>query len=191
MHPTHKEHLHNHTTACETVVRLSSYANIFLLLYACTASSAAEAAPQPSGKWQILPAPSTTEESIALSLKAENPVAGWMKTSVPVLTIQCNKGKPAVYIETGMGLEVTMVDQQIVHIQLDDNKPISQRWREVTNATVSASTRDSTALIRQLIQSQKFLFKFTPFSSAPAQAEFVVSGLSAYSPQLDRACWGK
>ena len=84
-----------------------------------------------------------------------------------------------------------MVDQQIVRTQFDNNKPITQRWREVTNATVSASTRDSTALVKQLVQSQKFIFEFTPFGVAPVQAEFAVTGLSAYSPQLDRACWDK
>lgn len=191
MHPIRKKHQHSHMAACKIVIWLIPYLNTFLLLCAGAASITAEAAPQASGKWQILPAPSTHEGAMTLSLKAENPVAGWMKTSVPILTIQCESGKPTVYIETGMGLEVTMVDRQIVHIQFDGNKPITQRWHEVTNATVSASTRDSTTLVRQLTQSQKFLFKFTPFNSAPAQAEFVVSGLSAYSPQLDRACWGK
>jgi hypothetical protein len=112
-----------------------------------------------------------------------------MKTSVPILTIQCVKGKAALYVETGMALEVTVVDQQIVKLQLDGNKPFTQRWREVTNATVSA--RDTTTLIKQLAQSQKFIFEFTPFGSAPAQAEFAVAGLSAYLPQLAKACWGK
>ena len=170
---------------------LTPYANTFLLLYVCIAPIAAGATPQPPGKWQVLPVPSAGEESLTLSLKAEKAVTGWMKTSVPILTIQCSKGKAAVYIETGMALEVTVVDQQIVHIQLDDNKPITQRWREVTNATISASTRDATVLIKQLTQSQKLLFEFTPFNSTPAQAEFAVTGLSAYSPRLTRTCWGK
>ena len=112
-----------------------------------------------------------------------------MKTSVPILTIQCVKGGAALYVETGMALEVTVVDQQIVLLQLDGSKPFTQRWREVTNATVSA--RDATTLIKQLAQSQKFIFEFTPFSSAPAQAEFTVAGLSAYLPRLAKACWKK
>ena len=112
-----------------------------------------------------------------------------MKTSVPVLTIQCAKGNSAVYVETGVALEVTVVDQQIVNLQFDGGKPITQRWREITNATVSA--REATTLIKQLAQSQKFIFEFTPFGSAPAQAEFTVAGLSAYLPQLAKVCWRK
>lgn len=161
-----------------------------LLLCACIAPVAAAATPQSFGKWQVLPAPSG-EGSLAVSLKAEKAVKGWMKSSVPTLTIQCSKGKATVYIETGMALEVTMVDRQIVHIRFDDNKPVTQRWQEITNATAAASARDSTALVKQLAQSQKFMFEFTPFSSAPAQAEFDVAGLAAYLPQLALACWGK
>ena len=182
---------HSDIAACKTVMWLTPYIKFSLLLYACAVPIAAQAAPQPLGKWQVLPAPSTGEASLALSLKAEKAVTGWMKKSVPTLTIQCDKGKSSVYIETGIGLEVTMVDQQIVHIQLDDNKPVTQRWREVTNATVSASSRDATALIKRLAQSQKFLFEFTPFNSAPTQVEFAVTGLSAYSAQIDRMCLGQ
>jgi len=184
----YKEHC-NHEVVCKSVTWLARYVSTLLLLFVCTAPVVAETASQSFGKWQISPAPSTGEESLILSLKAEKAVKGWMKTSVPVLTIQCVKGKAAVYVETGMALEVTVVDQQIVHLQLDGGKPFHQRWREVTNATVSA--RDATALIKQFAQSQKFIFEFTPFSSAPAQAEFAVAGLSAYLPQLARTCWGK
>lgn len=190
MRPANKKYP-GHTVGCETVGRPVPYVKTILLLYIFAASMAAEATPQPSGKWQILASPSTPEESIALSLKAEKPVAGWMKMSIPTLVIECNKGKPAVYVDTGIALEVTQVDQQIVRIQLDDNKPTPQRWREVANAAVSASTRDATALIKQLTQSRRLLFTFNPFNSAAAQAEFAVNGLSAYSPQLDRTCWGK
>ncbi len=112
-----------------------------------------------------------------------------MKTAVPVLTIQCEKGSAAVYVETGLSLEVTVVDQQIVRLQFDNNKPFPQRWREVTNAAVSA--REAAALIKQIAQSQKLVFEFTPFGSAPVQAEFTVTGLPAYQPQLAKACWGQ
>lgn len=110
-----------------------------------------------------------------------------MKSSVPILTIHCEKGKSALYVETGMALEVTMVDMQYVRLQLDDNKPFAQKWHEATNATVSA--RDASTLIKQLAKSQKFIFEFTPFSSLPAQAEFNVVGLSAFLPKLSKVCW--
>jgi hypothetical protein len=182
----HKKHC-NPKTVCKFVTRFAPYVRTFLLLWVCAAPVATEAAPQSSIKWQLSPAPSAGDESLTLSLKAEKAVNGWMKTSVPILTIHCEKGKSALYVETGMALEVTMVDKQFVRLQLDDNKPFAQIWREVTNATVSA--RDASTLIKRLAQSQQFIFEFTPFSSSPAQAEFTVVGLSAYLPQLTKACW--
>ncbi|MDD5274286.1 MAG: type VI secretion system-associated protein TagO [Methylovulum sp.] len=174
--------------ACAAAVAwLTPGACTLLLLFACSAPVVAETITQAYGKWQILPTPSAEGESLTLSLKAEKAVKGWMKTSVPILTIQCKKGSAAIYVETGMALEVTVVDQQIVHLQIDGNKPFTQRWREVTNATISA--RDATPLIKQLAQSQKLTFEFTPFSSSPIQTEFAVAGLSAYLPQLAKACW--
>ena len=172
--------------ACKTAAWYTPYSRILLLLCVYTTSAVADTMLQPS-KWQILPAQPSIEEPLTLSLKAEKAVKGWMSTSIPVLTIQCAKGSAAVYVETGMALEVTMVDQQIVRLQLDGNKPFPQRWREVTNATVSA--RDATALVKQLTQSQKFIFEFTPFNGTPTQAEFSVTGLSAYLPKLAKACW--
>lgn len=189
MHLTHIQGRCEQIAACRPVIGFILYVFTFLLTCVCSAPVVAETAPLSSIKWQVSPAPSASEESLTLSLKAEKAVKGWMKASVPVLTIQCMKRKAALYVETGMALEVTVVDQQIVHLQLDGNKPFTQRWREITNATVSA--RDATTLIKQLAQSQKFIFEFTPFGSAPAQAEFSVAGLSAYLPQLAKACWGK
>lgn len=159
------------------------------LLCICTAAFAANDTSQQFGKWLVAPASSKGDESLTLSLKAEKEVEGWMKSYVPILTIQCNRGKADVYIETGLALEVTPVDQHTVRVQFDGNKLITQRWREVANATMSV--RDATALIKQLSQSRKFIFEFTPYGIAPVQTEFAVAGLSAYLPQLARACWKK
>jgi len=103
------------------------------------------------------------------------------------LTIHCKNGNAELFVETGMALEVTMVDMQYVRLQLDDNKPYAQKWHEATNATVWA--RHAPSLIKQLAQSKKFIFEFTPFSSLPAQAEFNVVGLSAFLPKLSKVCW--
>ncbi|MBI5658756.1 MAG: hypothetical protein HZC43_04220 [Nitrosomonadales bacterium] len=148
----------------------------------------AAASSQSFGKWQISPAPSG-EESLSLSLRAEKAVKGWMKSATPTLTIECRNKKAAVYVETWLPLEVTQVDKQIVRVQFDNGKPIPQRWQEITNAAMGASTRDSILLVKQLAKSQKFVFEFTPFNSPPVQAEFDVAGLAAYLPQLGRMCW--
>ncbi len=79
-----------------------------------------------------------------------------------------------------------MVDKQFVRLQLDDKEPFAQNWQEVTNATISAW--HTPTLIKQLTQSKKFIFEFTPFGSPPARAEFTVVGLSDYLSKLTKAC---
>lgn len=162
---------------------------ISLLLYACASTSAyAAEAIQPASKWLILPPP-YGDKSLAISLKAEKAVKGWMQSATPRLIIQCDKKKVEIYIETIMPLEVTQVDKQIVSVQFDNNKPSRQRWQEIANAAVAANARDSALLIKQFAQSKKFVFEFTPFNSPSVKAEFDISGLEAFQPNLATTCW--
>jgi hypothetical protein len=161
----------------------------FLLPFACTAHAAqTDVLPKPAGKWQVRAAP-IGDATLALTLKAEKEVRGWMKSAVPALTIECGKKKAAVYVETWLPLEVTQMDKQIVRVQLDGGRPIPQRWQELTNAAMGASARDSAVLLKQFIQSRKLIFQFTPFNSPPAHAEFDISGLDGLAPQLAQTCW--
>jgi hypothetical protein len=154
-----------------------------------TACCAVDAASPPSIGWHIAAPGVGVEQNATLSLNALREVKGWRKTAVPVLTIQCNKEKAAVYVETGLPLEVTMVDKQIVRVRFDDDDFVTQRWREVNNSAVSP--RDAAAVIAQLARSRRFVLEFSPFSSPPAQAEFAVNGLSDYLPLLEGKCWKK
>ena len=157
-----------------------------LLLIACRVVDAAS--PTSSGWHVVAPGPGAVS-SVTLSLQAQHEVKGWQKAAVPALTIQCENGKAAFYVETGLPLEVTMVDKQIVRVRFDDDDFVRERWREVNNAVVSP--RDAVAMIEQLARSRKFILEFTPFSSPPAQAEFAVEGLSDFLPLLERACLKK
>lgn len=184
MHPLIPQHPHR---AASAYLGSCACACLLFCAYAAHAASAT-APPQPPGKWRVSPA-AAGKESLSMSLKAEKEVKGWMKSAVPTLTIECGKKKAAVYVETWLPLEITQVDKQIVRVQFDGGKPIPQRWQEITNATIGASARDSTLLVKQLAGSQKFAVQFTPFNSPPVQAEFDVAGLAAYLPQLARLCW--
>lgn len=157
-----------------------------LLLAACYA---VDAAPPPSIGWQLVAPGLGAAQSVTLSLNALREVKGWQKTTVPALIIQCDPGKAAVYVETGLPLEVTMVDKQIVRVRFDNDDFVTQRWREVNNSSVSP--RDAVAMIAQLARSRRFVLEFIPFSSPPAQAEFVVKGLSDYLPRLEGKCFKK
>jgi hypothetical protein len=123
--------------------------------------------------------------SVTLSLLAQHEMKGWQKTTASALTIQCENGKAAVYVETRLPLEVTMVDKQIVRVRLDDSDFVSQRWRGVNDAVVLP--RDAAAMIEQRARSQKFALDFTPFGNPPARAEVAVEGLADFLPLLEKA----
>lgn len=124
--------------------------------------------------------------SVRLTLRAQHEVKGWLSSGRPVLTIQCKSGTAASYVEAGVALEVTQVDQQVVRVRFDDLEFHPERWREVGNWTISSRHPDR--LIEQLLRSQRFTLEFTPFGSAPVQADFAVQGLAQFSAPLATAC---
>jgi hypothetical protein len=46
-------------------------------------------------------------------------------------------------------------------------------------------------LIAQMLRSRRLMLEFTPFGSAPAQADFAVLGLAEYSRPLAISCAAK
>jgi len=160
---------------------------LFTMLFACgfLAAGAAATEPPPVG----LPPGSKDWQppvSFTLTLRAQQDVNGWLSASRPILTIRCSRGQPAVYMETGVPLEVTPVDQQIVRLRLDGSNFRSEIWHEVSNWTISS--RHPARLIGEMMRSRRLIVEFTPFASPPAQAEFAVDGLAAYSRPLTASC---
>jgi len=124
--------------------------------------------------------------SLTLTLRAQRDVKGWLAAGRPVLTIPCRSGQPGVYVATGVPLEVTQVDQQVVRLRFDDSEFRPERWHEVGNWTISS--RHPARLIAELLRSRRLMLEFTPFGSDPAQADFAVDGLAAYTGPLALTC---
>jgi len=142
-----------------------------------------------SNQWRLESKEEPSSAKLTLTLPAQQKVKGWLTTGRPILTIQCRGGSLAVYVETGVALEVTQVDQQIVRVRFDDSEFRSERWREVGNWTVSSRHPDR--LLGQLLQARRFVLEFAPFSSEPVQADFAVQGLTEYAGLLARSCGGE
>lgn len=157
-----------------------------LLLVTCILVGHDAAAQSPTNNWQLKTSDAQSPNSLTLTLLAQQEVKGWLRSGRPVLTIQCSGGTAAAYVETGVALEVTQVDQQVIRVRFDDSDFHSERWREVGNWTIAP--RRPTRLIAQLLHSQRFLLEFIPFNSAPAQAVFPVEGLDHYSRTLASYC---
>ena len=157
-----------------------------LLLVTCIPAAHGTAAQSSTNSWQLKTPDAESPNSLTLTLLAQQEVKGWLRSGRPVLTIQCSGGTVAAYVETGVALEVTQVDQQVVRARFDDADFRSERWQEVGNWTIAPHR--PARLIAQLLHSQRFLLEFTPFSSGPAQAVFAVEGLDHHSRRLATYC---
>jgi len=71
-----------HKTVCKSAKRFAPYVTTFLLLCVCVVPITTEAAQQTSTNWQLSPSTSAGDGSLTLTIRAENEVHGWMKTSV-------------------------------------------------------------------------------------------------------------
>ncbi len=159
---------------------------VMVLLTAFVPAGCGAAAQTLSEGWQLKSDGARSATSMILTLAAQEKINGWLQSGWPVLTIQCRGGTAAAYVETGVALEVTQVDQQVVRIRLDDSDFHTQRWREVGNWTISP--RHPEDLVAKLLHSKRFLLEFTPFSGAPVLADFAVQGLAKYSQALATYC---
>jgi hypothetical protein len=124
-----------------------------------------------------------------LSVAASNEIAGFIGSHRPTLIIQCKKLKPEVLVNLGMPLqtEYGQYDSYDVRVKFDDGKPIAQRWTGATN-NEAAFSQNPKQLVRQLSQSNTFLFEFTPFEKAETTVTFSVSGLKEKFETLQDVC---
>lgn len=78
-------------------------------------------------------------------------------------------------------------DSYGVRVKFDDGKPIAQRWTGATN-NEAVFSRNPKELVRQLSQSNAFLFEFTPFEKADTTVRFSVSGLKEKLQTVQDVC---
>jgi hypothetical protein len=74
-----------------------------------------------------------------------------------------------------------------VRVKFDDGKPIAQRWTGAAN-NEAAFSRNPMELVRQLSQSNTFLFEFTPFEKSETTVTFFVSGLKEKLQTVQDVC---
>jgi len=124
-----------------------------------------------------------------ISLPASNEIAGFIGSQRPTLVIQCKKQKPEVVVNVGMPLQSEYGEYDIyrVRVKFDDGKPVAQRWTGATN-NEAAFSQNPKQLIKQLSQSNTFLFEFTPFEKAETTVTFSVSGLKEKFATVQDVC---
>ena len=150
---------------------------------------------------------------ITASLKAEEPITGWLKTATPTLVVRCKTpaaGDPIagiaartpflpvqpgldVYVDLGMPATVENVEgKHTVHIRFDDH-PERRSGSSESNDKETLFLAPATAVqmvltSRALLKGNRMLFQFTPFNASPAIATFDIRGFDNHVGQILEAC---
>ncbi|MDP2314905.1 MAG: type VI secretion system-associated protein TagO [Pseudomonadota bacterium] len=144
---------------------------------------------EPGHQWRVTDETNPMDDSrtVVLTVKAAETFRYHTGASKrPTLVLRCKSRKLEVYINNDASADDAW-DGTRVKLRFDD-KPLQR-----VSATESTS-RDALflskpgPLLDQMAASNKMLYEFTPFSSAPALVSFDVSGLGAKIAPLYEAC---
>jgi type VI secretion system protein VasI len=149
-------------------------------------------APSPSGDWQISESKSEMDDSdtVTLSLIAESPIAGWPnQITTPHLIIRCQEHRTALIVYTGIAPnpELGHFSTVTARIRLDDGPAQDNEVSESTDHK-ALFLPETVPFIKDLMLSHRMVFRFTPFSSPPAETTFALDGLAQAVKPVRKAC---
>jgi len=123
-----------------------------------------------------------------LSLTSEDKVEGIIGSHSAYLFVRCAKGKPEVFVSLGIPVEAEYgSDTYGVRVKFNDEAAEKSRWNASTDREALFAPAP-TKFVRQLEQSQVFLFEFTPFQKRATAIKFNVAGLREKLVPLAESC---
>jgi type VI secretion system protein VasI len=144
-----------------------------------------------TGKWQVSTGKSEFDNSttVALSLKAESFIEGWLTTTLPTLVLRCQEREIDVYVNIGTqsNVEYGLYEKATVRVRFDQN----QAFETVTNESTTGEAlffRDPHEMIIAMLRSNEMVFGFTPFNADPAVTTFDLRGLKNVIEPLKQSC---
>lgn len=138
--------------------------------------------PQVYGKWQVRSSTSNMDDSttVTLWLDADTRIQRWpRKQHRPRLAIRYHEGRLDCFIDVGgpPNVEYGMVSSATTTLRFDDGEPETFTMHESTNSnSLFFSGPDS--IVRRLAQTNRLVFRHTPFNSNPATTTFNLQGLA-------------
>jgi len=138
--------------------------------------------PSPDG-WVDLPRERSKiddTEIIAIRLRGQNVIQGWLARARPELYIRWKEGEFEAYIWEGMPAEPELgVETFTVRVRFDSQPATVQQWEE-SNDHESLFSPAAIDFINKLASAKKLTFEFTPFQAPPQVIDFDVRGLSRH-----------
>lgn len=127
-------------------------------------------------------------KTIVLTLQSQDEVEGFIGSHAAYVVIKCDKGKTSAYVSVGTQIQHEYdSDSHTVRLKFDDADPVRQHWSESTDGTALFSPQPGD-FVKQLQDSKRFLFEFTPFQKTPTTVKFNVDGLSEKLPPILQTC---
>ena len=127
-------------------------------------------------------------KTIVFELAATRDLPVWMSRVRPTLVVRCLSRTTQAFVVTGTS--VSFEDDtfhRTIRLQWDDGPETAQQW-ETSESGQELFVPDGVAFVRQLTQSQRLRFGFTPFNAQPVTAEFVVQGFESYAGLVASTC---
>lgn len=127
-------------------------------------------------------------KTIAFELAATREVPVWMSRVRPLLVVRCLSRTTQAFVV--VGTSVSFEDdnyRRTIRLQWDDGPETAQQW-QTSESGQELFVPDGVAFVRQLRQSHRLRFGFTPFNAQPVTAEFVVDGFESYAGLVASTC---
>lgn len=130
-------------------------------------------------------------KAVYLSTSAKEPVAvRGEQPERPSLYVRCLENKTSIFISFDAYLDMS---EKSVRYRIDDLPPQTGSWLASTDNKAIGLWSGSSAIpfIRQILDHDRLLFRFTPFSSNSIEMTFDIRGLRAEAEELAAACGWK
>lgn len=125
-----------------------------------------------------------------LTLDADGPIQGWLRSSTPSLSVSCTSGGDVEFaVVTRLPADVEPGNQRSVRYQFDGDEEVLAAWHQSANRqTLTAPPQKAAELARRLAEATRFSFAYIPFNAEPAFATFTLSGFLSHWREVEAAC---
>lgn len=138
--------------------------------------------PSPTGGWRFQRSISPMDDSVGviLSLKADNPVYGWLGDAVrPELIFRFQEGQFDAIIRTGLRAAVEGTrDISTFTVRVDDQRAFEIALNQATNGKAFFVPEcELFRFAQQVKNAERLIVRFTPHNSSPQTATFTLRGI--------------
>jgi hypothetical protein len=127
-------------------------------------------------------------KTITFELAATRDIPVWMGRARPVLVVRCLSRQTDAFVALGTSASYAdETDRRTVEIQRDDDPPVAQQW-DRSESGQELFAPDGRAFVRQLTNTSRLRFSFTPFNAPPATVEFAVHGFDELAGLVAGTC---